>query len=68
MPRERAAAIYGLIGSAKLNGIDRKVSDERNAAHRRSSDQPDRGVAAWKLTQPFLPKQVAEILNHPKWK
>ena len=44
---ERAAAIYSLIGSAKLNGIDPEAYlTSCNAAHRRSSDQPDRGVAA----------------------
>ena len=40
---ERAAAIYSLLGSAKLNGINPEASA---AAHRRSSDQPDYGFVA----------------------
>ncbi len=44
---ERAAAIYSLLGSAKLNGIDPEAYHGRGAApHRRSSDQPDRGTSA----------------------
>ena len=44
---ERAAAIYSLLGSAKLNGIDPEAYMSRGAApHRRSSHQPDRRTAA----------------------
>ena len=44
---ERAAAMYSLVETAKLNGLDpqaylREVFD----AHRRASDQPHRGIAA----------------------
>ena len=44
---ERAAAIYSLIGSAKLNGLDPEAYlAQRAVPHRRSSHQPHRGVAA----------------------
>ena len=34
----RAAAVYTLIGTAKLNGVDPEVSAFRADPHRRSSD------------------------------
>ena len=44
---ERAAAIYSLIGTAKLNGPQsRGLPTVRSRAHRRSPDQPYRRVAA----------------------
>jgi hypothetical protein len=41
---ERAAAIYSLIGSASLDGIDPEAY--LTSVMRRIADQPDRGVAA----------------------
>jgi transposase len=39
---ERAAVIYSLLGSAKLNGIDpENLYDRGVASHCRSSHQPD---------------------------
>ena len=47
---ERAAAIYSLIGSAKLNGTDPQALLARCAhAHRRSPRQPHRRSLAWNL-------------------
>ena len=44
---ERAAAIYSLIGTAKLNGLDPEAYSARGAgAHCRPSDQPHRRTAA----------------------
>ena len=44
---ERAAAIYSLVETAKLNGLDPRGLPARGArAHRRPSDQPHRRVAA----------------------
>jgi len=43
---ERAAALYSLIGSAKLNGLDPEVSAPGADSHCRSSHQPYRGVSA----------------------
>ena len=40
---ESAAAIYSLIGTAKLNGLDPgELLAERTVAHRRTPDQPHR--------------------------
>jgi hypothetical protein len=43
---ERAAAMYSLIGSAKLNGIDPEAYMTAVLRQSRSSHQPDRGTAA----------------------
>ena len=44
---ERAAAIYSLIGTAKLNGLDPEAYLAKRAVpHRRPSDQPHRGTPA----------------------
>jgi len=44
---ERAAAIYSLIGSAKLNDLDpRSLSTRRSDSHRRAPHQPHRGATA----------------------
>jgi hypothetical protein len=45
---ESAAAIYSLLGTAKLNGIDPEpLSAERDVTYRELSNQPHRGVAPW---------------------
>ena len=46
---ERAAAIYSLLGSAKLNGIDPEAYLTTVLRHCRSSNQPDRGQLPWTL-------------------
>jgi len=43
---DRAAAMYTLIGSAKLNGLDPEAYLRDVRAHRRPLDQPRRGTAA----------------------
>jgi transposase len=43
---ERAAAIYSLLGSAKLNGLDPEIYLQRARAHRRSPYHADRRVVA----------------------
>ena len=43
---ERAAAIYSLIGSAKLNGIDPEAYLREVLTHRRPSHQPHRRTPA----------------------
>lgn len=43
---ERAASFYSLIGTAKLNGLDRVLLVHRLCTHRRTSDQSDRRTTA----------------------
>ena len=53
---ERAAAIYSLIGTAKLNGLDPGgLSPKRAVPHRRPSDQPHRGAPALEHHNRTLP-------------
>ena len=56
---ERAAAIYSLIGTAKLNGSTRSVSAGGAVPHRRSSHQSHRGTLPWNLAPNSLETQAA---------
>ena len=64
---ERAAAIYGLIGSAKLNGID--PEGYLTSVMRRIADHPINRIEEllpWKLTAAIPAKsQVAEHTQSP---
>jgi len=52
---ERAAAIYSLLGSAKLNGLDPDLSPARLGTNRRSPHQQDQRAAAMEGIGPRPP-------------
>jgi transposase len=59
---ERAAAIYSLIGTAKLNGLDPEAYLRRRAyPHRRAPDQPHRGVASVERASAPPPQRLTSL-------
>jgi hypothetical protein len=61
---ESAAAIYSLLGTAKLNGIDPgKLSPERVVPYRELSHQPHRGVTAMERRHKSVTRNRRSGLN-----
>jgi len=63
----RAAVLYSLIGTARLNGLDPGgLPALRAGSHRRASRQADRGVAAMEHRRKARPRTTASRIDLPE--